>query len=157
MNPPRWSAAGPVTKTITGTALMGLLLVCLVGLALAAAPVAWAGAGSELRVGDYSISDPSKVYVGNHRLFQRPATVSCDRVYDRIPEYQEIVRKGLTEKDPNYHILMKKASKRFSDAVKKMARAKRHDLVACAGAIKKDRKEAPDIPDRTSEVIKALD
>lgn len=151
MNPPRRSVARPRTSPATRFPRMGLVLGLALGVILVAAPLAWA------RVGDYSISDPSKVYYGNHRLFQRPATVSCDKVYDRIPEYQEIVRKGLTEKDPSYHILMKKASKRFSDAVKKMARAKRHDLVACAGAIQKDRKEAPDIPDRSSEVIKALD
>ena len=119
--------------------------------ALVLAPVAWA------RVGDYSCSDPSKVYYGNHRLFQRPATVSCDRVYDRIPEYQEIVRKGYTDKNPQYHILMKKASKRFSEAVKKMAQKHRHDLVACAGALTKARDSAKDIPDRTEDCITALD
>ena len=63
-------------------------------------------------VGDYDCSDPSKVYYGNHRLFQRPAHVDCDRVYGRISEYQEIVRRRLTDKDAQYHILMKKASKR---------------------------------------------
>jgi len=134
-------------RTIPGVSVLVLALV----VAMVCAPLCWA------RVGDYSCSDPSKVYYGNHRLFQRPATVSCDRVYDRIPEYQEIVRKGLTEKDTRYHILMKKASKRFSEAVKKMARARNHDLVACVGAVKKDREKAPDIPDRTAEVIKALD
>ena len=108
-------------------------------------------------VGDYTCTDPSKVYYGNHRLFQRPATVSCDKVYDAIPEYQEIVKKGLTDKDPRYHILMKKASKRFSAAVKKMAKSKNHDLVACTGAVKKAKEKAKDIPDRTKECIKALD
>ena len=125
--------------------------VLAVLVALIASPVAWA------RVGDYSCSDPSKVYYGNHRLFQRPCTVNCNDVYDRIPEYQEIVRKGYTDKNPQYHILMKKASKRFSDAVKKMAKKHRHDLVACAGAIRKERDKAKDIPDRTQECIKALD
>ena len=108
-------------------------------------------------VGDYDCSDPSKVYYGNHRLFQRPAHVDCDKVYGRISEYQEIVRRRLTDKDPQYHILMKKASKRFAAAVKKMARDKRHDLVAQSGSVRKSKDKAKDIPDRTDDVIQALD
>lgn len=108
-------------------------------------------------VGDYGCADASKVYYGNHRLFQRPCEVSCDRVYQHIPEYQEILRRGLTDKDPRYHLLMKKATERFSSAVKKMARGKRHDLVAELGAVRKVRKKAPDVPERTNDVIKALD
>ena len=116
-----------------------------------AAPAALAG------VGDYSCDDPSKVYYGNQRLFQRPAEVDCDRVYGRISEYQEILRRRLTDKDPAYHMLMKKASARFSAAVKKMARDKSHDLVAQQGAVIKANDEAKAIPDRTDEVIQALD
>lgn len=116
-----------------------------------AAPVAMAG------VGDYTCSDPSKVYFGNQRLFQRPAHVDCDRIYGRISEYQEILRRRLTDKDPAYHILMKKASKRFAAAVKKMARDKHHDLVAQQGSVAKAEKKAKDIPDRTDAVIQALD
>jgi hypothetical protein len=129
----------------------------LLGLALGLAILMLLAPVASARVGDYSCSDPSKVYYGNHRLFQRPCTVSCDQVYDRISEYQEIVRKGYTAKDPKYHFLMKKASKRFSDAVKKMAVKYRHDLVACAGAISQEREKAKAIPDRTSECIKALE
>ena len=108
-------------------------------------------------VGSYTCSDPSKVYYGNHRLFQRPAHVDCDQVYGRIDEYQEIVRRRLTDKDAQYHILLKKASKRFSEAVKKMARDKQHDLVAQDGAVAKAKTKAKDIPDRTQDVIQALD
>ncbi len=118
---------------------------------LALAPLASAG------VGDYSCSNASKVYFGNSRLFQRPATVDCDKVYGRISEYKEIVRRGLTEKDAHYHLLMKKATKRFTEAIKKMAKADNHDLVAQKGAVKKAKKKAKDIPDRTANVIKKLD
>jgi hypothetical protein len=119
-------------------------------LLLLLAPIAAAG------LGEYTCADPSKVYYGNHRLFQRPCHISCNKVYDQIPEYKEIVRKGLGEKDPQYHLLMKKATARFSAAVKKMARANNHDLVACVSAIKKNKKTAKDIPDRTTECIAAL-
>ena len=140
-----------LNRTIGWQATTAVALVATLVLSAVTAPVSWA------RVGDYSCSDPSKVYFGNHRLFQRPATISCNKVYDQIPEYQEIVRLGLTDKSAKYHSLMKKASKRFSAAVKKMARKYRHDLVACTGAISKERKKAAAIPDRTKECIKALD
>ena len=106
--------------------------------------------------GDYRVSDPSRVYLGNARIFQKPCHVSCDRVYRKIPEYREILEKGLTEKDVRYHFRMKKASARFKEAVKAMARGKGHDLVAEKGAVKKARKKAADVPDRTNEVIKKL-
>ena len=126
--------------------------VCVVVAALLVlAPVALAG------VGDYTCSDPSKVYYGNSRLFQRPAGIDCDRVYDRISEYKEIVRRGLTAKDPQYHLLMKKATVRFSEAVKKMAKGNNHDLVAHTGSIRKAKKSARDVPDRTQDVIQKLD
>lgn len=129
-------------RTAAAVALLAFVL---------AAPVAMAG------VGDYTCTDPSRVYYGNQRLFQRPAHVDCDRIYARIDEYQEILRRRLTDKDPAYHILMKKASKRFAAAVKKMARDKRHDLVAQQGSVTKSDKKAKDIPDRTDAVIQALD
>ncbi len=123
---------------------------------LVTAGAAYAGVESA-GVGDYSCSDPKKVYFGNHRLFRRPCTVSCDRIYQRIPEYQEILRRGLTDKDPKYHLLMKKATKRFSGAIKKMAQDKNHDLVAETGAVRRNKKKAPAIPDRTADALQALD
>jgi len=128
---------------------LSLLLAWLV--VFAAVPPAFAG------VGDYRCSDASKVYFGNSRLFQRPAVIDCDKVYAHIPEYKEIVRRGLTAKSPRYHLLMKKATERFSAAVQKMARAKNHDLVALIGAVQKAKKTAKDIPDRTQDVIRKID
>lgn len=127
------------------------------GLAVLAALLAGLATSAYAGVGDYTCSDPSKVYYGNQRLFQRPAHVDCDRVYAQISEYQEVVRRRLTDKDPQYHILMKKATKRFSAAVKKMARAKNHDLVAQTGFVQKAKEKAKAIPDQTQAVIDALD
>ena len=105
-------------------------LVCLLaGLALLlAAPIALAA------VGQYTCTDPSKIFYGNSRLFQRPAAVDSSLVYDRISEYQEIVRRGLTAKHPQYHLLVEKT-----------------------GAIRKTKKTAKDVPDRTQDVIQKLD
>jgi hypothetical protein len=128
--------------------LAGVLALALLVLV---APPAWAG------IGDYDCPNPSKVYLGNPNLFQRPCTVDCDRIYSHIPEYQEILRRNLTDRNPEYHILMKKATKRFTAAVKKMAAARKHDLVAQKGAVTKAKKDAKDVPDRTDEVIRDLD
>ena len=118
---------------------------------LTAVGSAWAG------VGDYRCKDAAKVYLGNSRLFQRPAVISSDKVYRRISEYREILEKGLTDKDVRYHFLMKKASAKFKEAVKRMARKKDHDLVAEKGCVRRANKDAPKVPDRTQDVIKQLD
>ena len=104
-------------------------------------------------LGDYKVTDPKKVYYGNARLFKKPATIEADRVYRRIPEYKKILEKGLTDRDPEYHLLMKKASARFSEAVKRMARDLDHDLVVESGSIEKAREGAKNLVDRTDDVI----
>jgi hypothetical protein len=121
------------------------LFVCLLG----AAP-AFAG------VGDYRCTDTSRVYHGDARLIRNPATIAADRVYAQIPEYQEILRKGLTDGDVQYHFLMKEASKKFAKAVRAMARANGHDFVAEDGAVEPAREGVAPPPDRTSEVIRQL-
>ena len=132
---------------------LGLLtaLVCL----LVVAPTLLAPTASA-DIGDYRCTDPGRVYHGNPRLIRRPAVVSADRIYARIPEYQEILREGLTDRDVRYHFLMKQASKKFAKAVKAMARAKGHDFVAEQGSILVVREDAPRPPDRTGEVIEKL-
>ncbi|MFV1958830.1 MAG: hypothetical protein ACC662_05385, partial [Planctomycetota bacterium] len=106
----------------------GLVLVAL-ALVLVWPVTAWAG------IGDYRCTDLGRVYLGNPRLIRKPAVVSADRVYQRIPEYRKIVDEGLTDRDVRYHFLMKKASARFAKAVRTMARAKGHDFVAEVGAV----------------------
>jgi hypothetical protein len=104
-------------------------------------------------VGAYRCADPAKVYLGNPKLFQKPAVIAADRVYGAISEYREILQKGLTDKDVHYHFLMKKASERFSKAVKAMARKEGHDLVAESGSIEVAKRESAAPPDRTDAVI----
>jgi hypothetical protein len=96
---------------------------------------------------------PTKVYLGNPKLFQKPAVIAADRVYRAIPEYREILQKGLTDKDVHYHFLMKKASERFTKAVKAMAKKDGHDLVAESGSVELAKREIPAPPDRTDAVI----
>lgn len=134
-----------------GMALLGLLLALF---ALAPALVAAAEASPEM--GDYRVVEGGAVYLGNPRLFARPCVVQADSIYRQIPEYREILEKGLTDKDVRYHFLMRKASERFTEAVKQMARDLDHDLVAEVGACKPSRREVSAPPDRTSDVTSRI-
>jgi hypothetical protein len=125
--------------------------------------VAWGGlapaparAEGENKAPVYKVSDPALVYLGNPRLFKKPAAVSADRVYRAIPEYVEILEKKLTDKDVRYHFLMKKASDKFSKAVRDVATAGGYDLVAGTGAVVPGTAETPAVPDVTAATIGKL-
>lgn len=104
----------------------------------------------------YRVVDPSVVYLGNPRLFKKPAAVNCDRVYRAIPEYQEILEKSLTDRDVRYHFLMRKASDKFAAAVRAVATEGGYDLVAGVGAVVGATAETPAVPEVTDAVIKKL-
>ena len=122
----------------------------------AAIPSRAAVADAPKTAASYRVDDPTLVYLGNPRLFKKPCAVSADRVYRAIPEYQEILEKNLTDKDVRYHFLMKKASDKFSRAVKDLARDLTYDLVAGTGAVSPANKDTPAVPDETSSAIARL-
>lgn len=138
-----------------GSGAFARLALVLLLVAVVAAP-AVASAGDPASVGDYRCVDATRVYLGNARLFQTPCHVDSDAIYRQIPEYREILEKGLTDRDVQYHFLMKKAAQKFSEAVKAMARDNGNDLVAEMGTVSKARDQAPEVPDRTQAVISAL-
>jgi hypothetical protein len=123
------------------------LVALVLGLPLRAA---WA------EMSDYRIADSGGIYFGNQRLFTKPCVVKADRVYRSISEYREILDKGLTDKDVQYHFLMKKASERFLDAVKRMAKDLSLDLVGEVGAIRSAKTGVVDPPEKTDDVISRL-
>lgn len=96
--------------------------------------------------------DPADVYVGDARKWDKPAEVDADAVYAKIDEYKEIVEKGLKADDPKYEILLAKASKRFSCAVKKAAKDGGYDLVAKIGSVK----GVESVPNITDDAIAKL-
>ncbi|MCA9314281.1 MAG: hypothetical protein H6806_05885 [Planctomycetes bacterium] len=132
-----------------GTGAFARLALVLLLVAVVAAPAV-------ASVGDYRCVDATRVYLGNARLFHTPCHVDSDAIYRQIPEYREILEKGLTDRDVQYHFLMKKAAQKFAEAVKSMARDNGNDLVAEMGTVSKARDEAPEVPDRTQAVISAL-
>ena len=74
-------------------------------------------------------------------------------VFEKIPEYQEIRKRGLKRDDPEYWVLLNKANEKFYKAVKKVAEENKYDVVVEKGAFKFE--STP--PDVTQKVIDALD
>jgi Skp family chaperone for outer membrane proteins len=96
--------------------------------------------------------DSADVYYGDSRAWAKPAEVDPDQVYAKIDEYKEILEKGLKPGDAKYELLLCKASKRFTCAVKKAAKDGTYDLVAKSGAVK----GVEEVPDLTADVIAKL-
>jgi hypothetical protein len=132
-----------------GRASLTALGVLALALALLATP-------ASADMSNYRVADAAGIYHGNCRLFTKPCVVKADRVYRSIAEYKEILDKGLTDKDVRYHFLMKKASERFLEAVKRMAKDLSQDLVGEVGAIKSAKAGVSDPTERTDDVISRL-
>jgi hypothetical protein len=98
--------------------------------------------------------DTDKIYYGDARKYSRPAVVEADKVYRRIPAYQEILERKLTRNDPDYWPLVRKASQAFVKALRKVCKAKSYDLV---GEVHSISIEGQTIPDITADVIAALE
>jgi hypothetical protein len=96
--------------------------------------------------------DPADVYFGDAAKWEKPAEVDPDKVYAKIEEYKEIVDQGLKPGDAKYEILMCKASKRFTKAVKKAAKDGTYDLAAKKGSVK----GVDSVPEITDDVIADL-
>lgn len=105
--------------------------------------------------GVYRVNSPAGVYYGNPEDFACPAVLEAARVFDHIPEYQEIKRRNLQPTDPEYGILLEKANKRFFKVVCRVARRDAYDLMAELGAV--TRSDGKPIKDVTDDLIKVLE
>jgi hypothetical protein len=131
----------------------------LVGaVAVLAALLVTLAAGRQAEAADsaYRVDDASLVYLGNPRQFKKPCVVNADVVYRAIPEYQEILRRNLTDRDVPYHFLMKKASEKFAKAISDVSRDLGYDLVAGVGAVSATASGTPPPPDETQNTISRL-
>lgn len=101
---------------------------------------------------DFDVVDPEGVYYGNGTHPKKPATIRADDVWAEIPEYKKILEDDLDEDDPEYHLLMKKASERFGRALEKEAKRESFDMIAEQGAIRANT-PGKEIPDATADMI----
>jgi len=77
-----------------------------------------------------------KVYFGNPRNYHRPAELEAAKVFKVIPEYQQLVREGVSPEDPRYWSLMDKANTRFIRALVSVARKYGYDLIGEKGFLR---------------------
>ena len=127
--------------------LAGLVLGSL-ALALAAAEAAAAAKY------DFEVVKSDEIYFGSGKHPKAPGVMTADDVWAVIPEYKQILEDELTDEDARYHLLMRKATERFSKALKKLAKRDSYDMLGETGSIKALGKKK--IPEVTKEMIKLV-
>jgi hypothetical protein len=91
-----------------------------------------------------------KIYFGKSEGARNPAVIAARSVFLEIEEYKKLVDKGLTDKDPEYFVLLAEANRKFYAAVTKAAGDHKYDCVAEEGTV------TIKAVDATSQVIGAL-
>ncbi|MGQ0612163.1 MAG: hypothetical protein ACT4PV_00215 [Planctomycetaceae bacterium] len=109
----------------------------------------WVGAAESGH--DFEVVDSDLVYLGKATHPKAPSTIRADDVWAAIPEYRKILDNDLGEDDPEYHLLMKKASERFAKALEREAKREGFDLIAEVGAVISG--TGLTIPDATQDMI----
>ena len=103
---------------------------------------------------EFEVTSADDIYYGTGRHPKTPAVMKAADVWAKIPEYKQILKEELTDDDPKYHLLMKKATERFNKALKKLARRDGYDTLGEVGSIKALKKKK--IPDVTKDMVKLV-
>jgi len=102
----------------------------------------------------FEVVDADGIYYGSGTRPKGPGVLVADDVWKEIPEYKKILEDELDEDDPEYHLLMLKATERFNQALKSLAKRDSHDMLGETGSIVA--KGGGKIPDVTAEMIKLV-
>ena len=102
---------------------------------------------------DFTVCDSSSIYYGKKKHPKTPAHCEADSVWSEIPEYKTIVEDDLGPDDPKYHLLLKRATKRFQRALKKLAKRDEYDVIGEIGSIKAVGKANKTVPTVTSDLV----
>jgi len=102
----------------------------------------------------FEVVDTDSIYLGTGKNPKAPGVMVADDVWKEIPEYKKILDDDLTEDDPEYHLLMLKATERFNKALKALAKRDSYDMLGEVGSIKST--NGAKIPDVTKEMIKLV-
>lgn len=133
-----------------------LTWMILVGI-LAAGRLAGAeGADEEPKKPKFEVVDSDAIYFGDESHPQTPAVIDADSVWAEIPEYKKILEDELGEDDPKYHLLMKKATERFSKALEKAAKRGGYDVIGEVGSIEDKGETKAKIPDISDDLIELV-
>ena len=85
--------------------------------------------------------------------YSKPAILVSSTVYDAIPEWQLIKRKGLTRGSAEYDLLLLTATRKFKKALRTVSARGTVDIIAEKGFIKCENCKVVDI---TQRVLRAL-
>lgn len=102
----------------------------------------------------FEVVDTDGIYLGTGKNPKAPGVMVADDVWKEIPEYKKILDDDLTEDDPEYHLLMLKATERFNKALKALAKRDSYDMLGEIGSIKST--NGAKVPDVTKEMIKLV-
>ena len=94
----------------------------------------------------------ARVYYGKLDGAKKPAELTAAQVFQNIPEYREIMERGLTKDDPEYFALLNKANQKFFNAVRKAASDNGRDVVVEKGSTPLD----GDVVDLTQQAISSI-
>jgi hypothetical protein len=134
----------------TGSWKLLILFAATFGLAAAVRPVA----AEDPEEASFEVVDSDGIYFGTGKSPKTPGVLVADDVWKEIPEYKKILDDELTEDDPEYHLLMLKATERFNKALKALAKRDSHDMLGEVGSIKAN--NGAKIPDVTAVMIKLV-
>jgi len=102
----------------------------------------------------FEVVDADGIYLGKGTHPKTPGVLVADDVWKEIPEYKKILADDLDDDDPEYHLLMLKATERFNQALKALAKRDSYDMLGETGSIKA--KNGKRIPDVTADMIKLV-
>lgn len=104
----------------------------------------------------FDVVDSDGIYYGEGSHPKAPAVIAADEVWGAIPEYKKIIDEDLSDDDPKYHQLMKKATERFQKALEKIAKREGYDMIGEVGSIEAVGDIKKDIPDATADLVDAV-
>lgn len=103
----------------------------------------------------YRVTDKDKIYHGKEESPNNPAVLKSAEVFEEIPEWQEIQKRGLDKDDPEYWKLLEEANQKFYEAVRTVCNNNGYDSAGEVGSIEPEG-DAPPPPNVTDKVIEAL-
>ncbi len=132
-------------------------IAILLFMSSSAQPLFAAHAPGRAEAGKVTVLNAARVYhptiLKKGTVYKSPAILKTGKIFGAIPEWKEIQRKQLTDKDAEYHLLLKAANDKFSTAINQVQKDKGYDIIAEDTAIKCEKITPADV---TTAVINAL-
>lgn len=100
--------------------------------------------------------DEQKIFHGNAKSFEKPASVKVEDVIKATPEYHQIKKEKLDRGSGKYWILISKATDKATQAISDVAEDSEYDLIVVDGYLDGLKPPIASV-DITKEVLKKLE